>query len=102
MKMIANKPITIGNTTHETNVSCNKQIKLLKNLIKTRRSDMKLLIAFAIGEKKLPSRYTRNPKYWERTEEDDKRLFWTLRQIREQIHELEQQLASVLSQGDHV
>lgn len=69
-----------------------KQINALEEKIKLRRNDMKLLIAFAIGEKTLPKRYLNAPKFWERTEEDDKRLLNSLRQLREQIYGWEQEL----------
>jgi len=81
-------------------ISPQKHITELQEKIQLRRSDMKLLIAFAIGEKTLPKRYLSAPKFWERTEEDDKRLLNSLRQLRKQIHGWEQELAML--QEDNV
>lgn len=86
-------------TKHIKKISPQKRISELQEKIQLRRSDMKLLIAFAIGEKTLPKRYVNAPKFWERTEDDDKRLFNSLRQLREQIHGWEQELA-LLQEGN--
>jgi hypothetical protein len=64
--------------------------KEIQETIQLRRKDMKLLIAFAVGEKTLTPQY--RVKNAVRTQQDDKCLLWSLNQLREQIRHLEQEL----------
>ncbi len=73
-------------------ISATKQAKEIKELINTKREDMKLLIDFAIGERKLCSY---KPKYVSSEKQRDELFLWSLRQLREQIKELERELSQL-------
>jgi hypothetical protein len=68
-----------------------KEKQAIQEAIQLRRKDMKLLIAFAVGEKRLPQ-HSHHPRFLRRTVQDDKCLLWSLNQLRKQIQGLEQAL----------
>lgn len=81
----------------EKEISPYKRHKALQKAIRLRRNDMKLLIAVAVGEKLFPMMCSHSAKFLERSEADDRRFLWTLRQLRDQIRCLEQE-ASLLKE----
>jgi len=83
------------NLTVSPNPTLKERIDELEARIKTRHEDMKLLIAFAIGKKTMPPHYRKAPRYWQRTENDDRRLLNSLRQMRLQIHEWQEEIAKI-------
>jgi hypothetical protein len=73
------------------NISPHKRSKEIREIIQSRRKDMKLLIAFAVGEKKWPHA----TNFFSRSLDDDQRFLGSLRELRRQVLCLEQELLSL-------
>lgn len=83
------------NVTLNTQITCpTKKIKELETDIYLLRKNMKLLIAFAVGEKTLSRKHERM-NIAERTEVEDKRLLTSLKLLRQQISELKNEISGL-------